>query len=62
MYCESDTFIALRTKNSELTMVAGLFLTLRALFLTPGYFPKLLLPESLRTVATGNPAAYVIEM
>ncbi len=47
MYCASDTFIAFRTKNSELTMVAGLFLTLRALFLTPGYFPQPLLPEWL---------------
>jgi ABC-2 type transport system permease protein len=58
--CVSN-LIALRTRNSELTMVAGLILTLPALFLTPAFFPKPLLPEWLRSVAAGNPAAYVIE-
>jgi ABC-2 type transport system permease protein len=56
-----SNLIALRTRNSELTMAAGLFLTLPALFLTPAFFPKPLLPSWLQTVATGNPAAYVIE-
>jgi ABC-2 type transport system permease protein len=58
--CVSN-LIALRTRNSELTMVAGLFLTLPALFLTSAFFPGQLLPEWLRAVAKGNPAAYVIE-
>ena len=53
--------IALRTRNAELTMVAGLFLTLPALFLTPAFFPKPLLPGWLQAVSAGNPAAYVIE-
>jgi ABC-2 type transport system permease protein len=56
-----SNLIALRTRNSELTMAGGLFLTLPALFLTPAFFPKPLLPGWLQTVATGNPAAYVIE-
>jgi hypothetical protein len=42
-------------------MVAGLFLTLPALFLTPAFFPKPLLPGWLQAVTGGNPAAYVIQ-
>ena len=53
--------IALRTRNAELTMVAGLFLTLPTLFLTPAFFPRPLLPGWLQAVSAGNPAAYVIE-
>jgi ABC-2 type transport system permease protein len=53
--------IALRTKNSEVTMVAGLLLTLPILFLTPAFFPDPLLPGWVRTIAGVNPAAYVIE-
>jgi ABC-2 type transport system permease protein len=56
-----SNLIALRTRNSELTMVAGLFFTLPILFLSPAFFPKPLLPEWLQTVVNGNPAAYVIE-
>jgi ABC-2 type transport system ATP-binding protein len=53
--------IALRTRNAELTMVAGLLLTLPALFMTPAFFPKPLLPGWLQAAAAGNPAAYVVE-
>lgn len=53
--------IALRTRNSELTMVTGILLTLPVLFLTPAFFPEPLLPNWMQAVATGNPAAYVIE-
>jgi ABC-2 type transport system permease protein len=56
-----SNLIALRTRNSELTMVGGLLLTLPALFLTPAFFPKPLLPGWLQGVTTLNPAAYVIE-
>jgi ABC-type multidrug transport system permease subunit len=42
-------------------MVTGLFLTLPALFLTPAFFPKPLLPDWLQTVTKVNPATYVIE-
>ncbi len=48
-------------QDSELNLVAGLFLTLPALFLTPAFFPEPLPPGWLQAVATGNPAAYVIE-
>lgn len=61
VWASLSNLIALRTRNSELTMAAGLFLTLPALFLTPAFFPRPLLPGWLQTVATGNPAAYVIE-
>jgi ABC-2 type transport system permease protein len=56
-----SNLIALRTKNSELTMVAGLLLTLPALFISPAFFPGPLLPGWMQSVATFNPAAYVIE-
>jgi ABC-2 type transport system permease protein len=56
-----SNLIALRTRNSELTMVGGLLLTLPALFLTPAFFPRQLLPGWLQSVSNVNPAAYVIE-
>jgi ABC-2 type transport system permease protein len=56
-----SNLIALRTRNAELTMVAGLFLTLPALFLSSAFFPKPLLPGWLQAVTGGNAAAYVIE-
>jgi ABC-2 type transport system permease protein len=56
-----SNLIALRTRNSELTMVGGLLLTLPALFLTPAFFPRQLLPGWLQGASNLNPAAYVIE-
>ena len=56
-----SNLIALRSRNAELTMVAGLFLTLPALFLSSAFFPKPLLPGWLQAVTSANPAAYVIE-
>jgi ABC-2 type transport system permease protein len=53
--------IALRTRNAELTMVAGLFLTLPALFLTPTFYPRPLLPGWLRAATKANPVSYVVE-
>lgn len=61
VWASLSNLIALRTKNSELTMVAGLFLTLPALFLSSAFFPAQLLPGWLRAVAKANPAAYVIQ-
>jgi ABC-2 type transport system permease protein len=52
--------IALRTKNAEATMVAGLLINLPALFLSPAFFPLSLQPHWLRIVAKANPASYVI--
>jgi ABC-2 type transport system permease protein len=56
-----SNLIAIRSRNSELTMVAGQFLTLLALFLSPAFFPKPLLPGWLQAVTDANPAAYVID-
>ncbi|MBO0729351.1 MAG: ABC transporter permease [Acidimicrobiaceae bacterium] len=56
-----SNLIALRTRSSELTMVGGLLLTLPALFLTPAFFPRQLLPGWLQGVSNANPATYVIE-
>jgi ABC-2 type transport system permease protein len=44
-----------------MTMVAGVLLTLPALFLSSAFFPEPLLPEWLQTVAPANPASYVIQ-
>jgi ABC-2 type transport system permease protein len=61
VWASLSNLIALRTRNSELTMVSGLFLTLPALFLTSAFFPMQFLPRWLSDVAKANPAAYVIE-
>lgn len=61
VWASLSNLIALRTRNSELTMVAGLFLTLPALFLTSAFFPMRFLPHWLSDVAEANPAAYVID-
>jgi ABC-2 type transport system permease protein len=57
VWASLSNVIALRTRNSEMTMVAGLLLTLPALFLSPAFFPKPLQPGWLQTVAAWNPAA-----
>jgi ABC-2 type transport system permease protein len=61
LWASLANLIALRTRNAELTMVAGLVLTLPALFLTPAFLPRPLLPGWLRAVANANPASYVVE-
>src|SRR5262249_18463891 len=52
--------IALRSGNAELTMVAGIFLALPALFLSPAFLPLRFQPDWVQTVARFNPASYVI--
>jgi ABC-2 type transport system permease protein len=47
--------IALRSRNAEVTMVAGLFLTLPAPFLSSAFFPKPLLPGWLQAATSANP-------
>ncbi len=54
--------IALRSRNAELTMVAGIFVTLPAIFLSPAYFPLRFQPSWVQTVAKANPASYVIDV
>jgi ABC-2 type transport system permease protein len=53
-------FVALRTADSELTMVIGLFLTLPVLFLTSAFYPRSELPPWLQSATSANPADYVI--
>jgi ABC-2 type transport system permease protein len=60
VWASLSNLIALRTRNSELTMVLGLFLTLPVLFLSSAFFPLSLQPEWLQKVAVTNPASYVI--
>ena len=50
-----------RVGADAITMVGGLLLTLPALFLTPAFFPRQLLPGWLQGVSNLNPAGYVIE-
>jgi ABC-2 type transport system permease protein len=54
--------IALWSRNAELTMVAGVFLALPALFLSSAFLPLRLQPEWVQTVARFNPASYVIDV
>lgn len=54
--------IALRSRNAELTMVAGIFVTLPALFLSPAFLPLRFQPDWVQAVARVNPASYVIEV
>jgi ABC-2 type transport system permease protein len=61
VWASVSNLIALRTRNSELTMVLGFFLTLPVLFLSSAFFPKPLLPGWLQAAAKANPASYVIE-
>jgi ABC-2 type transport system permease protein len=56
-----SNLIAIWTRSAELTMVVGQFLTLLALFLSPAFYPKPLLPGWLQAVTDANPAAYVID-
>lgn len=55
-----SNLIALRTRNAELTMVVGLFLTLPVLFLSSAFYPLTLQPGWLQVISHANPAAYVI--
>jgi ABC-2 type transport system permease protein len=56
-----SNFIALRTRNAELTMVVGFFITLPVLFMSSAFFPLELQPGWLQAVSHANPAAYVIK-
>jgi ABC-2 type transport system permease protein len=52
--------VALRTKNSEMTMMIGILLTFPLLFLSTAMMPAGLLPTWLETVGKFNPVTYVI--
>src|SRR5437660_34030 len=53
--------VALRTKNSEMTMMIGILLTFPLLFLSTAMMPPGLLPHWLETVGKFNPVTYVID-
>jgi ABC-2 type transport system permease protein len=56
-----SNIVALRTRNSELTMMIGILLTFPLLFLSTSMMPPDLLPSWLETVARFNPVSYVID-
>jgi len=56
-----SNIVALRTRNSEVTMILGILVTFPVLFMSTAMMPQFLLPDWLETVARWNPASYVIE-
>lgn len=56
-----SNIVALRTRNSEVTMILGILVTFPVLFMSTAMMPTFLLPEWLEDVARFNPASYVIE-
>jgi ABC-2 type transport system permease protein len=55
-----SNIVALRTKNSEMTMMLGILLTFPLLFMSTAMMPSALLPSWLETVGKFNPVTYVI--
>jgi ABC-2 type transport system permease protein len=55
-----SNFIALRTRNAQLTMIIGGISTLPLLLLSPAFFPEQLQAGWLRGVEKVNPVAYVV--
>jgi ABC-type multidrug transport system permease subunit len=55
VWASLSNLIALRTRNAELTMVAGLFLTLPALFLSSAFFPSRCCPGGCRRPQAPTP-------
>src|SRR5437879_6013668 len=54
-------FIALKTKNSESTLMISLLTTFPLLFLSTAVMPKAFLPDWVQTVATYNPMSYIAD-
>jgi ABC-2 type transport system permease protein len=52
--------IALRTRNTQVTMVGGMLLAMPSLLLSSGFFPLALQPTWVRWVAKVNPVAYAV--
>lgn len=55
-----SNIVALRTRNSEMTMMLGILLTFPLLFMSTAMMPPELLPSWLETVGKFNPVSYVI--
>jgi ABC-2 type transport system permease protein len=56
-----SNIMALATRNSEVTMIAGILITFPVLFLSNAMMPEFLLPDWLESLSKWNPASYVIE-
>ena len=61
IWASLSNFIALRTRNAELTIAVGFLITLPVLFLSSAFFPLQLQPGWLQAVSDAIPAAYVIK-
>ncbi|MGH2704961.1 MAG: ABC transporter permease [Actinomycetota bacterium] len=55
-----SNIVALRSRNSEATMMFGIILSFPILFLSNAMMPEQLLPDWLKTVSDYNPASYMI--
>jgi len=55
-----SNFVALRTRNPQLTMMVGVNSTLPLMFLSPAFFPTALQPGWLQAAAKVNPVAYAV--
>jgi ABC transporter DrrB family efflux protein len=55
-----SNIVALRSRNSEATMMFGIILSFPILFLSNAMMPEQLLPGWLKTVSDYNPASYMI--
>ena len=53
--------VALRTKNTESTMMVSFSLTFPLLFLSTAMLPKALLPSWVQTFSTVNPVSYMAD-
>lgn len=53
--------VALRTKNSEATLMVGTFFIFPLLFLSPALVPQASLPGWIDTVSKFNPVTYAVE-
>lgn len=56
-----SNIVALRTRNSEVTMLVGILLTFPMLFLSTAMMPDALLPSWLDSVGAFNPITHLID-
>jgi len=56
-----SNIIAIATKNSEVTMMAGMLLTFPILFMSTALMPIDFQPDWMASVAQANPASYVVD-
>jgi ABC-2 type transport system permease protein len=54
--------VALRTKNTEATMMVSFSLTMPLLFLSTAMLPKILLPDWLQKFSAVNPVSYLADV